>query len=179
MSDSEASGVSNTSPAADALVRQPVAAPQAELDDAPPPTRAKSRLPWLIGGIVLAVLLLAGAGTAAFLLLTPTATNGPSAAVVGYDQAYADVDCELFVSVTTDAYREALAPTCADFEAEAQAFVDNFSEYEVVIDSTTIDGSTATIVTTESWVLEGQENTVEYTYTLVDQDGSWRIDAIE
>jgi len=141
--------------------------------------RTKSRLPWLIGGIVLAVLLLAGAGIAAFLLLTPTTTGGPSTAVVGYDQAYAEVDCELFVSVTTDTFREALAPTCADFEAEAQEFVDNFSDYEVVIDDTTIDGATATIVTTESWVLEGQENTAEYTYTLVDEGGSWKIDSIE
>lgn len=174
MSDSEAPGASAAS---DALVRQPVTPPTAEPDDAPPPTRTKSRLPWLIGGIVLAVLVLAG--TAAFLLLTPTTTGGPSTAVVGYDQAYAEVDCDLFVSVTTDTFREALAPTCADFEAEAQEFVDNFSDYEVVIDDTTIDGATATIVTTESWVLEGEENTAEYTYTLVDEGGSWKIDAIE
>jgi hypothetical protein len=128
---------------------------------------------------VLGVLALAGAGTAAFLLLAPTTAAGPSAAVLGYDQAYAEVDCELFVSVTTDAYREAIAPTCADFETEAQAFVDNFTEYEVVIDSTSIEGASATVVTTESWVLDGQENSAEYTYTLVDDEGVWRIDALD
>jgi hypothetical protein len=165
----------------DALVRQPAAQPPADPRETQlaPTGPKKSRRPWVIGGIVLAVLGLAAAGTAAFVLLTPSAAAGPASAVLGYDQAYAEVDCELFVAVTTDTYREALAPTCDDFETEAQAFVDSFSDYVVIIETTDIDGATATISTTESWVLEGQENTAEYLYTLVNEGGAWKIDALE
>ena len=168
----------------DALVRpEPVstavdvAPPSAETDDAAP--RRRSRAPWVAGGIVLGVLLLAGAGVAAFLLLTPPATPAPAVAVLDYDQAYADADCDLYFAVTTVDYRERLAPTCADFEAEARTFADAFSDYVVVVESTEIEGSAATVVTTESWVLDGQENTTSYTYTLVDDDGAWRIDALD
>lgn len=167
----------------DALVR-PTPASRAvdvtsavESEDAAP--RRRSRAPWIVGGTVLGVLLLAGAGVAAFLLLAPRGDAGPAQAVLGYDQAYAESDCDLYVAVTTVDYRERLAPTCVDFEAEARAFADNFSDYEVVVESTEFDGATATVVTTESWVLDGQQNTTQYTYTLVDDDGVWRIDALD
>ncbi len=170
----------STPETSDALSPRPVEAPLVPpAAEAGPPARARSRLPWIVGGVVLGVLLLAGAGTAAFLLLTPASGPGPAEAVEAYDRAYAEVDCELFASVTTDAYREALAPTCADFEAEAQAFVDNFTEYDVAIGSTEIDGATATVTTTESWVLDGQENSAEYVYTLVADRGVWRIDDLD
>jgi len=143
------------------------------------PAPRRSRTPWVVVGVVLAVLLVAGGVIAALFLFAPRATGGPADAVLAYDTAYADADCDLYVSVTTVGYRERLAPTCADFEAEARAFADHFSEYEVVVQSTEVDGSTATVVTTETWLLDGAENSAEYTYTLVDDDGTWRIDALD
>ena len=169
--------VSNDSVSNDSIVPRPVELPAVAPENAAP--QKKPRRLGLIVGIVIGALVLAGAGVAAFLLLTPTAEAGPSAAVLGYDRAYAEVDCDLFVAVTTETYREALAPTCADFEAEAQAFVDNFTDYEIVIESTEVAGDTATIVTTESWVLDGQANSAEYTYALVRTDGTWRIDELD
>lgn len=171
-----------TAPASDALVQRPVTTPSvASVLGSPEPVAPprRSRRAWVIGGVVLAALVLAGAGVAAFLLLTPTAQRTPADAVLDYDRAYADVDCELYTAVTTEAYRERLAPTCADFEAEAQAFVEAFSDYEVVVESTTVDGETATVVTSESWELEGEQNSADYTYALVRVDGTWKIDALE
>lgn len=127
---------------------------------------------------MLAVVLLGAAVVAVLVWFTPAAAQpGPEHAVVDYDRAYDEVDCELFESVTTAAYRETLAPTCADFEAEAQAFVDSFSAYDVVVNSTEIDGETATVLTTETWTLDGEEGSADYTYTLVNE-GGWKIDAL-
>lgn len=156
----------------------PVGAPVAP----PPPPARRSRVPWIVGGVIAGLLLISAGVVAALLIVAPWSSStvrGPEQAVLDYDRAYDEVDCELFASVTTVGYRERIAPTCEAFEQDAQTFVDNFGDYEVVVESTAIDGGTATVVTTESWTLDGASNSAEYTYTLLDQGGSWRIDALD
>lgn len=143
-----------------------------------PPVKRPRRL-WLVGGIVLGALLLAGAGVAVFLLISPGAGRGPAEVVADFDRAYDEVDCGLFVSVTTTDYRESRAPTCADFETAAQEFNESFSDYEIVVDSAEIAGATATVVTTESWVVDGEQSSREYTYTMLSEVGAWRVDSLE
>lgn len=163
-------------PVAPAAPEVPPAAPPA----APPAGRKRSKLPWILGGVAVAVLAIVGVVVAFVVVPMFTAVvRGPEQAVLAYDQAYAEVDCALFESVTTVGYREGFLATCEEFETEAQAFVESFSDYEVVVTGTEVTGGTAEVTTDESWVLDGEENAASYVYTLVLDGGAWKIDALQ
>lgn len=154
------------------------AAPEAPPVVSPAP-RKRSKLPWILGGVAVAVLAIVGVVVAFVIVpMLTTAVRGPEQAVLAYDQAYAEVDCALYESVTTVGYREGFLATCEEFETEAQAFVESFSDYVVVVTGTEITGSTAEVTTDESWVLDGEENAASYVYSLVLDAGAWRIDAL-
>ena len=167
---------------AETAVAVPVA-PQPTTPEPPAAPAPKSKLPWIVGAIVLGVLVLAGAAIAAILVFVPAMTGGsaaaPEDAVLAYDRAYDEVDCALYESVTTPDYRETFADSCEVFEAEARTFVDAFTDYEVEVTGSEVDGAKATVTTTETWTLEGQPGSADYVYTLVLDDGVWRIDALE
>lgn len=155
---------------------EPVPAAPAE----PPAPTKRSKLPWILGGVAVAVLAIIGVVVAFVIVpMLTSVVRGPEQAVLAYDQAYAEVDCALFESVTTVGYREGFLATCEEFETEAQAFVESFSDYEVVVTGTEITGGTAQVTTDESWVLDGEENAASYVYSLVLDEGAWRIDALE
>lgn len=137
-------------------------------------------LPWIIGGI--AVALVVAAGLVVWLVVLPLVSGpprGPQDAVLSYDQAYDEADCALYQSITTPTFQEALAPTCADFEAAAQSFLDSYEEYDVAVDATEVTGGTATVTTTESWVLDGESYSQQYVYALVLDGDRWLIDSLE
>lgn len=144
--------------------------------------RPKRRvLPWIIGGAVLLVLVAAALVTwfVVLPLVNGGSSDGPRETVLAYDEAYDEADCALYQSVTTTAFQEALAPTCADFEAAAQSFLESYEEYDVAVDEVDVAGDTATVTTTESWMLDGESSSQEYVYTLVRDGGSWRIDDLQ
>jgi hypothetical protein len=144
--------------------------------------RPKRRaLPWIIAGVVVALLAVAAA--VVWFVVLPLvgggSARGPQDAVLAYDQAYDEQDCALYQRVTTPGFQETLAPTCDDFAAVTQTFLDSYTDYDVEITQTDITGSTARVTTTESWVLDGEPASQEYVYTLVLADGAWRIDGLE
>jgi hypothetical protein len=144
----------------------------------PSPPR-RSKLPWIIGGIALGLIALIGAAVMFVVVPLLGATQGPQAVVGAYDRAFDEVDCELYLSITTPAYQESYLPDCEQFEAAAQSFVDSYSDYKVTITGTTVSGETATVGTTETYMLDDQPGADEYTYHLVKAEGSWLIDSIE
>lgn len=153
----------------------PVAAGQPVV---PPPAR-RSKLPWIIGGAALGFVLIVGITIAVVVSLVIGATRGPQDVVGAYDRAFDEVDCELYFSVTTEAYQESFTPTCEEFEATAQSFVEAYSDYKVTVTGSSISGDTATVETTETYVYGGESAADEYTYHLVKSDGDWLIDALD
>ncbi len=144
----------------------------------PAPAR-RSKLPWILGGAALAVILLIVVAVVIVFNVILGAAKGPQEVVGEYDHAFDEVDCELYLSVTTESYQESFMPTCEEFEATAQNFVDSYSDYKVAVTGTTVSGDTATVTTTETYVFEGEPGTDLYTYHLVNSGGAWLIDALD
>ena len=146
---------------------------------APVPPARRSKLPWILGGVGLAVVLLIVVAVVVVFNVILGATKGPQEVVGAYDRAFDEVDCELYLSITTEAYQESFMPTCEEFEATAQNFVDTYSDYKVTVTGTSVTGETATVNTTETYVLDGEPGTDLYVYHLVQSDGAWLIDQLD
>lgn len=146
---------------------------------APVPPARRSKLPWILGGVGVAVVVLIVVAVVVVFNVILGATKGPQEVVGAYDRAFDEVDCELYLSITTEAYQESFEPTCEEFEATAQNFVDSYSDYKVTVTGTSISGDTATVNTTETYVLDGEPGTDLYVYQLVQSDGAWLIDQLD
>lgn len=149
-----------------------------------PVEAAKKRAiwPWVLGGSILLFFgLVAGLAVLVITLLGSAAS--PTRTVTDFDQAFAKVDCDLFESTTTPAFRDSFlgeAFSCAPWEQNAQGLqVDGEYAYSVVIKSSSISGDTATVSTTEVDSASAETpTTYELSYTLVKTNGRWLIDSI-
>ncbi|WP_309713472.1 hypothetical protein [Pseudolysinimonas sp.] len=144
-----------------------------------PVATKKSKLPWILGGAALAVILLVVVAVVVVFNVIVGAAKGPQEVIGAYDRAFDTVDCELYLSITTEAYQESFEPTCEGFESIAQNFVDTYSDYQVAVTGTSVTGDTATVTTSETYVLDGEPGTDLYTYHLVNSGGSWLIDRLD
>lgn len=144
-----------------------------------PVATKKSKLPWILGGAALAVILLIVVAIVIVFNVIVGAAKGPQEVVGAYDRAFDTVDCELYLSITTEAYQESFEPTCDEFESIAQNFVDTYTDYKVTVTGTSVTGDTATVTTTETYVLDGEPGTDLYTYHLINSGGSWLIDRLD
>jgi hypothetical protein len=147
----------------------------------PAAPKNKQVWPWIVGGAALVVL--GGLVAAAFFVVGAlgAADSGPNQAVLDLDKAYTNSDCELYFSATTDEFRQTNGPVVADCDAFDQVVADfniGYSDYAVVIMSTDITGDLATVVTTESYLFEGERDSEALSYSLVKIDGTWQIDDI-
>jgi hypothetical protein len=158
---------------------QPVAPSPAATPPVPAAPVRRSKLPWILGGVGLALVIIVGIAAAVIVSTVLGAVKGPQAVVGEYDRAYDEVDCDLYFSLTTEAYRESFEPTCEGFESVAQNFLDSYSEYKVTVTDTTISGDTATVETTETFKLDGVPGTDEYTYHLIKSGNVWLIDQLD
>lgn len=155
----------------------PPAQPPAMPAVAPPARRSK--LPWILGGAALALLVIVGVVIAILVTSILGAVRAPQEVIGQYDKAFDEADCELYFSVTTEAYQESFEPTCEGFESVAQNFLDSYSDYKVTVTNTSISGDTAIVETTETFILEGEPGADEYTYHLVKSGNAWLIDQLD
>jgi len=147
----------------------------------------------VVTAIIVIPMLLAGLfATAGGSQSGGTAPSTPDetaaiATVQAYDQAWQQVDCDLFLSVTTEEFRTELElPDCATFVEAAQYFADSTSDYVVEITGTSTDGDVITVATTETFLStvddDGQpldeplSNEDRWEYYLIDSGGAWVID---
>jgi hypothetical protein len=156
---------------------QPPVAPPAQAPVAPPARRSK--LPWILGGAALALLVIVGVVAAVVISSVLGAVRAPQEVVGQYDKAFDEADCELYFSITTEAYQESFEPTCEGFESVAQNFLDSYSDYNVTVTNTSVSGDTAIVETTETFILDGEPGTDEYTYHLVKSGNAWLIDRLD
>ena len=155
-----------------------VTSPAATSPAAPPPAR-RSKLPWIIGGAAVGLLVILGVVIAVVVSSILGAVRAPQEVIGEYDRAFDEADCEIYLSITTEAYQESFEPTCEGFESVAQNFLDSYSDYKVIVTNTSVSGETATVETTETFVLDGEPGTDEYTYYLVRSGNTWLIDRLE
>jgi hypothetical protein len=144
----------------------------------PPPAR-RSKLPWIIGGAAVALLVIVGVVVAIVVSSVLGAVRAPQEVVGQYDKAFDEADCELYFSITTEAYQESFEPTCEGFESVAQNFLESYSDYKVTVTNTSVSGDTATVETTETFILDGEPGTDEYIYHLVKSGNAWLIDQLD
>ncbi len=144
-----------------------------------PALARRSKLPWILGGAALAVIVLIVVAVVVVFNVILGAAKGPQEVVGAYDRAFDEIDCELYLSITTESYQESFMPTCEEFEATAQDFVDTYSDYKVAVTGTSVSGDTATVTTTETYVLDGEPGTDLYIYHLVNSKGAWLIDRLD
>lgn len=165
---------------------------------APPPPKSKMWIVWVVLGVVVLAVI---GGAIAFAIAILSQFSAPSgngaegpdqeaavAAVYRHDIAWQTANCDDFEEATTSAYRDDTGfVDCDDFVEQAEYFLETTSEYEVTVTDVEQDGDVIIVETTETYLtsvdgdgepLESPEAISEdYQYTVVDDAGTWRIDA--
>lgn len=173
-----------------------------------PPAAPKSKL-WILwtvlgivalGGVITAIVVIpmilgglmattgsAGEGEPGSTVPSEADESAAVAAVLLYDEAWQQVDCDKYFAATTEAFRTELElPDCATFEENAQGFADGTDEYVVTVTSVVQDADVITVSTSETYTslvdedgapLESPE-TVEdlWDYYLIESRDGWVID---
>jgi len=161
------------------------------------PRKSKLWILWVVLGVVLLGIVIAAAVVIPLLFLSATTANGGAqsdderaavAAVEVYDDAWQEGDCDAFTSATSELFRTDNGFTdCATFEAESDAFDQNFDDYELTVTDVETQGDEIAVTTSETFTAlvdaDGQPSdpapgSTVYHYTLVQVDGAWVIDAL-
>jgi hypothetical protein len=143
--------------------------------------------PWIVGGAALLLLMIVGLVVAVTVFASgltgaTTGAGSPASVVSSYDRAWETVDCDLYEQITTSAAREQNGHSdCADFESDAQDFIDGTDNYLVTVTSSRVDGSTAEVRTDERYDDEdgGSGFVDHYLYTLIRSGSRWIIDGVQ
>ncbi len=125
----------------------------------------------LVGGLLIA------AAAVAVVVVTGGDEPDPEQAVQDYDRVFKEADCEGFTDVTTSSFRDELGLTsCAKFDTNAQD--GSISSFTLTVQSSTIDGDTSSVRTRETFTSGTGERSINLVYTLVKDDGDWKVDKI-
>lgn len=169
---------------------------------ASPPSGGRSKL-WILW-LVLGLLALGAVVTALFAIPAVLSLVGGSGAVAPgddderaavaavelHDTAWNTADCALYEEATTENFRGTGGfPDCDDFVAEAEYFTATTDDYRLVVTDVSREGDAIVVETSETFdsfvdesgeeLAEPQGIVNEYIYTVVEEDGAWRVDAWE
>jgi len=145
----------------------------------------KRGMPWwgwlTIGGVAFALLAAAGVGIVVWALRMDDAPVAHAReAVAIYDDAWVNADCAALERATTDAMRADWGyDECEQFVADARAFDEANRGYSTTFREATFASGVVTVETLESYTdTNGKRYTDRVTYTVVNDGGAWRIDAV-
>jgi hypothetical protein len=140
------------------------------------PTRRRPVWPWIVAG---AAVLVIGLGVGGVFLVTSLVRGftgepevSPGDTVLEYNTAWNTQDCELANSLTTD---DLDFDDCADFIDSTSEYTD----YSVSVMDQSVSGSTARVLTSESFHVDGDVQVAQYTYLLEKHGGVWQISSID
>lgn len=109
-------------------------------------------------------------------------------AVLLYDQAYRNEDCDAYMKATTEDYREGYEVTdCDQFADDAEAFDDAYDDYVMTaVDVYENDDDTISVITTETYTSwydddgneldQAQSFSHDYEYVVVETATGWAVD---
>jgi hypothetical protein len=150
----------------------------------PPVTpRTRSIWPWIIGGGAALVLL--GIGIALGVLLLAAGqkeadTEEVERVVLQFDESYEDSDCDQFIEITSDDFRDEFFDgdfDCEVWEEIGDKYYDENGDYQydVQINEITVRGDRATVETSETYEYDATTGSSEITYKLEREKGRWLI----
>lgn len=128
------------------------------------------------GGLILVIIavLVVLSATGAFLPKTP------GQAVITFNEGWDPIDCSKVQASVTEKFFDENYGTCDEFAQFAQDFKKSVpGEYKVTVNTTDIDGTNATVRTSETYRSEGSPRIDILDYTLVLVEDRWRISSIE
>ncbi|MBN9240525.1 MAG: hypothetical protein BGO97_12510 [Micrococcales bacterium 70-64] len=172
-------------PASDGPVPLPeYAAPEVPVaEGAPAPAPAKRPIwPFVLGGAVLLFILAIVGVVIAVLAVFGAFGADPSKTVLEYDRAFETADCALFQKTLSDGYEQAAFGgelDCAAWTENAENYTtDGTYAFTVRVQSMTVDGDAAQVVTHETDTSSGSPQDYDVRYYLVKENGDWVIDDI-
>ena len=131
------------------------------------------------GGVNAKLIGLIGGGAAVVILLIIVlfVVLGGSGGPKGVVEDYLDADsCSDIEDLTTDDFRESFGG-CSDEDIDQ--FQGDVGDLDLEVKDEKIDGDKATVDVEASGSIEGEDISSTATYSLVKEDGDWKIDGIE
>jgi hypothetical protein len=125
----------------------------------------------IIGGGVVVLGVIA---VVAVVMLVSNATSGPREAIDAIAQTWRDADCVAEYELYTDAVMD--GDTVEDFCEYAEYEWVEAGDFEYTIVSLDVTNDVATVVTEESYTLDGELFEERWEYRVVKQGGEWLID---
>jgi hypothetical protein len=142
-----------------------------------PAARSRRRIPLIVGGAVLLVVIVV---VAVILVGVLGAQRGPTQTVDALIQSIEKGDCELYVAVTTETFRESTI-TADDCEASGAFTGSGTIDYVLEYSGTHVTGETASveaIMTIADTSMPDVDPTVTpITFYLVQESGTWKVDS--
>lgn len=143
--------------------------------------------PWVLGGVgVVLLLLVVGGGILAAIaipiFLAQQGNAQVSVAVMDFDTAIKELDCERFDELTDESAKSYFIEgefTCDAFDEAFASYLDPDFAYTVTINDVDARGDVATATTTESWQFEGSSGSLTGVYELERHGDEWIITEFE
>ena len=132
-----------------------------------------------IAGVIVSSLSLVATIVAVILIVFVARTVGePAVAVTNLNTAFDTGDCDLYLASTTADYQAGVAPDCAAFDEIVAVGEGVYDDYRTVVTDVKVDGDTATVTTTETYmeIATGEDVSGEWAYTVVNEGGDWLVD---
>lgn len=130
---------------------------------------------WLVLGGIGLVGLLVLALVAGIILWQILVRGNPQDAVDDFYTSLAEGDCELFQETTTERFRDATFPSCAEFDAATAGI----SAADYTVDDRMNRQGYAMFTVTETVTIDGRPEEVQLRYYIVRAEGDWYLDGIE
>ena len=138
--------------------------------------RERRRWPWIVAGAVVLVVALVVVGIVFLVRGVSSVVDGPRNAVEAFDEAWTGADCDGFVAVTTQSFRDANGfEPCS---ASSLGLDPSIEDFTMETGSISIVNATAIVETQETAQFDdGTSDTWACTYDLVNREDEWLVDA--
>lgn len=180
----------------------PGAAAQPAYPPVPPAKKSNLWIVWVVLGVLAVGAVITAIIVIPMLLVSTFGQGGSSGGGTGelspdetaavatvelYDQAWQDVDCDLYFSVTTEAFRDEIQlPDCASFDDAATFFAESNDDYVVTVTDVWTEDDVIMVATDENYTttvdedgepLSSPEDVKDlWEYYLIDSGEAWVID---
>ena len=131
---------------------------------------------WWASGAALGVLLVTVIALTIATALRPNLRADVEEAMARYDTAFAANDCDEFLALTTEEFRETAGYSdCVAFAEAAEYYYSDFADHYSWVESVELEGDEAWVTTFESYSDQDGYHEIAGTYVLALTDGAWLV----